>query len=79
MSGWSMSEYAGTAEEHGRHAVSPISVPWVVGAALLAAAGLLVLWQAVTTIEWVYFVIGTLLVFVSTLMFLNDRAGLDHA
>lgn len=74
-----MSEYGSAAEERGHHVSSPISVPWVVGAALVSGLGVLVLWQGVTTLGWYYFVGGSLLVLVGVLMFLNDRAGLDHA
>ncbi|MGI0154999.1 MAG: hypothetical protein ACREDE_02520 [Thermoplasmata archaeon] len=58
---------------------SPISVPWVVVASVIAAVGLLVLWQGATNLYWPDFVGGPLLVLVAVLMLLNDRAGLDHA
>jgi hypothetical protein len=74
-----MSEYGAPSEEHAHHVSSPISVPWVVLASLISAVGLLLLWQAVTTLLWYYFGGGALFVLVSVLMFLNDRAGLDHA
>ncbi|MGI0071958.1 MAG: hypothetical protein ACRECT_07860 [Thermoplasmata archaeon] len=74
-----MSEYGGASEEPAPHAVSPISVLWVIVASVISAAGLLVLWVAVTDLDWVYFVLGPLVVLVGVLMFLNDRAGLDHA
>ncbi|MGA8543106.1 MAG: hypothetical protein WB947_06185 [Thermoplasmata archaeon] len=74
-----MSEYGHSSEEHAPHVSSPISVPWVVAAALISATGILSLWWGAEQIDWPYFVIGTLLVLVAVLMFLNDRAGLDHA
>jgi hypothetical protein len=74
-----MSEHATAAEGHAHHVSSPISVPWVIAASLIAAAGLLVLWQGATTLDPIYFLGGPVLVLIATLMFLNDRAGLDHA
>jgi hypothetical protein len=74
-----MSEYGTATEEHAHHVSSPISVPWVVGASVISGVGVLSLWQGVTTLGWYYFVGGSLLVLLGILMFLNDRAGLDHA
>jgi hypothetical protein len=74
-----MSAHATMPDGHPHHVSSPISVPWVIVASLAAAAGLLLLWQAVTTMNPLYFLGGPILVLIGTLMFLNDRAGLDHA
>ena len=63
---------------HGEHAISPISVPWVVAAALISAAGLFVIWWWLYTFN-LEFAWGPFLVFIGCLMFLNPRAGWDHA
>lgn len=73
-----MSGYGAPSEPPAHHAVSPISVPWVVLASVLCGLGLLLVWMWLTTFQWVYFT-GIIPVFVGGLMFLNDRAGLDHA
>ncbi len=66
------------ASGHGHGVVSPISVLWVIAASLISAAGLFVIFW------WLYnfnleFAWGPFLVFIGVLMFLNPRAGWDHA
>jgi hypothetical protein len=73
-----MTQPAGASEGHGHHAVSPISVPWVVVASVLCGLGLLLLWMWLTTFQWIWFS-GVIPILVGGLMFFNDRAGLDHA
>ena len=74
-----MSGHATAGEDAGHHAVSPISVPWVVLASLLCGLGLyLVLGLWLLTFQWIYFT-GIIPMIVGGLMFLNERAGLDHA
>ncbi|HTZ61676.1 MAG TPA: hypothetical protein VMC82_03425 [Thermoplasmata archaeon] len=63
---------------HGHGVASPISVLWVVAASLIGAAGLFVIFW------WLYnfnleFAWGPFLVLLSVLMFLDRRAGWDHA
>jgi lipoprotein signal peptidase len=70
-----MSEYG---EAHGHVERSPISVGWVVLASLVCGAGIFFLWLWLDTFDWLYFP-GFVLVIVGAIMFLNDRAGLDHA
>ena len=77
-----MSDY-GTAPSHetahgAAHDVSPISVPWVVFASVVCGVGITLMWQFVTTFNFLYF-LGAPLVIAGGLMFFNDRAGLDHA
>ncbi|HTW39639.1 MAG TPA: hypothetical protein VMF04_02115 [Thermoplasmata archaeon] len=73
-----MSEYADAPATKDHHARSPISVLWVVAAALLCGAGLTLLWWWVTTFQWLFFS-GVLFVLAGTVMFMNERAGWDHA
>jgi hypothetical protein len=73
-----MSEYADAAGTKEHHVRSPISIPWVVGAALLSGVGITLLWWWVTTFQWLFFS-GVLFVLAGSMMFLNHRAGLDHA
>jgi hypothetical protein len=74
-----MSEYGSAhAEEHGHGVASPISVPWVVAAAILCALGLSLIWYWLTTFDWIYFT-GPFVVLAGALMLMNHRAGLDHA
>jgi Na+/proline symporter len=73
-----MSEHAAAEEGHKLHGVSPISIPWVVLASLLCGGGLTLLVAWLATFQWIFFV-GVIPVFIGALMFLNDRAGLDHA
>ncbi len=73
-----MSGYSAAHDEHAHHVSSPISVPWVILASVLAAAGLAMISFWLTTFNWIFFA-GPFLVLLSVLMFLNDRAGLDHA
>ena len=73
-----MSEHAAAPGGHGHGVVSPISVPWVIAAALLCAAGLFVIWWWLYTFN-LEFVWGIALVFLGAMMFLNPRAGWDHA
>lgn len=73
-----MSGYGTPSEGHSHHAASPISIPWVVLAALLCGVGLLLVAVWLLTFSWIYFA-GIVPVFVGALMFFNDRAGLDHA
>jgi hypothetical protein len=78
-----MSEYGGASEPHSGppHAhveKSPISVGWVVLAAVLCGLGLVGVWWWVTTFNWLFFP-SIVLVFGGGLMFFNDRAGLDRA
>ena len=74
-----MSEYGAASEGHAHHVSSPISVTWVVLASLLCAAGLLILWWGLMMLSWPYFVLGPWFVLAGCLMFLNPRAGWDHA
>jgi|HubBroStandDraft_1064217.scaffolds.fasta_scaffold28026_3 hypothetical protein len=73
-----MSEYGAASEVHTHHVSSPISVPWVVLASVLCGVGLTLVWEWLTTFQWIWFS-GVVLVFIGAMMFLNDRAGLDHA
>jgi hypothetical protein len=77
-----MSDYGGAPSHevaHGSaHEVSPISVPWVVLASVICGIGITLMWQFVTTFNFLYF-LGAPLILVGALMFLNERAGLDHA
>jgi len=73
-----MTEHAAGGAEHGHGVASPISVLWVIAASLIAAAGLFLIAMWLLTFMWVYF-LGPFLVLASILMFLNRRAGLDHA
>jgi len=73
-----MAEYAHASEEHADHAASPISVPWVVLASVLCALGLVLIWEWLTTFMWIFF-LGPFVVLAGAVMFLNHRAGLDHA
>jgi hypothetical protein len=77
-----MSEYGGPSAGHG-HAEShversPISIGWVVLASLVCGAGIFLVWYWLETFDWLYFP-GLVLVIVGAMMFMNDRAGLDHA
>ena len=74
-----MSEYAHAAERDAHHARSPISVPWVIGAALLCGVGLTLLWWFIEVFQVTWLLGGIALVFLGCLMFLNPRAGWDHA
>ncbi len=69
-----MSEYGA----HSPVAKSPISVGWVVLAALMCGFGLFLVWLFITTFDWIYFP-GAALVILGAIMFLSERAGLDHA
>lgn len=55
---------------------------WVIAASVIGALGLLVIWMWLTEltapVSWMWS-FGPFLVLISVLMFLNDRAGLDHA
>jgi hypothetical protein len=73
-----MSGYGGPSVGHGHVERSPISVGWVILASVLCGIGLILVWEWLTTFDWVYFP-GAALVIIGALMFLNDRAGLDHA
>jgi hypothetical protein len=73
-----MSEYANAAETKDHHARSPISVLWVIGAAVLCGIGLTLLWWWLETFQWLFFS-GVLFVLAGGLMFLSPRAGWDHA
>jgi hypothetical protein len=73
-----MSGYGHAPEGHAPHVSSPISVPWVILASVLVGVGLTLIWMWVTTFSWIFFT-GPLLVFVGAVMFLNPRAGWDHA
>ena len=65
---------------HSEHAVtkSPISIPWVIVASLLAGLGVfsMVLW--LYTFQWIYFG-GILPILTGTLMMFDRRAGADSA
>jgi hypothetical protein len=74
-----MSEYGGTSEPHHGHVQrSPISVAWVIAAAVICGLGLLGVWWWLETFDWLFFP-SLFLVIGGALMFMNDRAGLDHA
>ncbi|MGA9840663.1 MAG: hypothetical protein WBF81_02070 [Thermoplasmata archaeon] len=73
-----MAEYGGAAKGHSAHVKSPISVPWIVVASVLCGVGITLVWWWLETFQWVFFS-GVLVTFVGAMMFLNDRAGLDHA
>ena len=73
-----MSEGTATAGSPAHHVSSPISVAWVIAAALISGAGLVVIWMWLETFSWTVSW-GPFLVLVGMLMFLSDRAGLDHA
>jgi len=72
-----MSEHA-SLSAHAAHTASPISLPWVVAAALISAAGLVVIWWWLYTFN-LEFGWGPFLVLIGCLMFLDRRAGWDHA
>jgi hypothetical protein len=73
-----MSEYAGASAPHGQVERSPISVGWVILASVICGIGLIGVWWYVTTFDWLYFP-SIVLVIGGAMMFLSDRAGLDHA
>lgn len=74
-----MSEYGGEpVGVHGHVEKSPISVGWVILAAVLCGIGLFLVWFWLSTFDWIYFP-GVALVFIGGIMFFNHRAGLDHA
>ena len=73
-----MSDYGSASGGHGHVQKSPISVAWVVLAAVLGGLGIFLVFEWLYTFDWVFFP-GIALVIGSTLMFLNSRAGLDHA
>jgi hypothetical protein len=73
-----MSEFGEHGSVHGHVARSPISVGWVVLASLLCGAGIFLVWYWLFTFNWAFFP-GFILVIVGAIMFLNPRAGLDHA
>jgi hypothetical protein len=73
-----MSEYGDAPEPHGHVVKSPISVGWVVAASVICGLGLVGVWWWVTTFDWLFFP-SIFLVIGGAMMFLNDRAGLDHA
>ena len=73
-----MSEYGDASESHGHVTKSPISVAWVIAASVICGIGITGVWWYVTTFDWLYFPF-VFLVIGGALMFMNDRAGLDHA
>jgi uncharacterized membrane protein YfcA len=73
-----MSEYSDAPNASKHHVRSPISVPWVIAASILSGLGVGFLAYWIETFQWFWFS-GVLLVFVGILMFLNPRAGWDHA
>jgi hypothetical protein len=74
-----MSDYgdASRAASHG-HASSPISVPWVVLAAVLMAIGVFALWYGLTLFDWIFF-LGIVPSVVGGLMLFDPRAGANRA
>jgi hypothetical protein len=66
------------ASEHGHAQRSPISVPWVIAAALLIGAGIWVLSYMLLEFDGFY-LIGIAPVVLGSLMLFDKRAGLDHA
>jgi hypothetical protein len=72
-----MTEHAG-AQVHGHGVASPISVLWVIAASIVAAAGIFMMAMWLLTYDYLY-LLGPWVVLLSVLMFLNHRAGLDHA
>lgn len=74
-----MSE-ASTGHAHGAspHAKTPISVPWVVLAALLIGGGVLLISTWLTYFNWIYFS-GVFLLLIGGLMLFSPRAGIDHS
>ncbi|HTT14830.1 MAG TPA: hypothetical protein VMG81_03505 [Thermoplasmata archaeon] len=64
--------------EPGHGVKSPISIGWVIGAALLCGLGLFALAYWLITFSWLYFA-GVIPVIVGALMLFNPRAGWDHA
>ncbi|HXW66487.1 MAG TPA: hypothetical protein VEL82_01180 [Thermoplasmata archaeon] len=73
-----MASYGSAHGGHGHVTKSPISVAWVVLAALLGGAGIFLIFEWLFTFNWVFFP-GIALVIGCTLMLLDRRAGLDHA
>jgi hypothetical protein len=77
-----MSEYGDPAAAKEHHDRSPISVLWVIAASLLCGVGIFFLWYWLwdlpSAAAWPWFS-GVAFVFVGSLMFLNPRAGWDHA
>ncbi|MGD0256505.1 MAG: hypothetical protein ABSB90_01305 [Thermoplasmata archaeon] len=61
-----------------RHVSSPISVPWVVAAALLIGLGLTLLAYVLVTFDLLYF-LGIVPCVVGGLMLFSRRAGVDSA
>jgi hypothetical protein len=72
-----MAHSTGGPASGGEHA-SSISIPWVIGAALLCGAGLFVMMFFVLTFQLVYLV-GVAPVVGGGLMLFDQRAGADHA
>lgn len=69
---------AGYAHSSSAPSKSPVSIPWVVLAALLAGIGIfsMILW--LYTFQWIYFG-GILPILTGTLMLFDRRAGADSA
>ena len=62
------------------HAVvkSPISVPWVILSAILCGVGIMAMMYWLVTSEWIFFA-GVIPCLIGALMFLDPRAGANHA
>jgi hypothetical protein len=73
-----MAEGASAHPPHPAHVASPISIGWVVLAALMIGIGLGIVayWQI--TQNWLYF-LGLVPTVLGGLMLMSPRAGLDHA
>ncbi|MHB1435780.1 MAG: hypothetical protein ACYCPN_07030 [Thermoplasmata archaeon] len=75
-----MSGYGSHAPAHGAHPKTPLSVPWIVAAAVLIGIGLTVmsyfLTYITTTADWTL-IPGSVLLAVGFWMLMNRRAGLD--
>lgn len=69
---------AGYASSSHASAKSPVSIPWVILASLLAGIGIfsMVLW--LYTFQWIYFG-GILPIITGTLMMFDRRAGANSA
>lgn len=57
---------------------SPISLAWVILAALVAGVGVFLVALWLITFNWLFFP-GAIIVAISMVMFLSPRMGLDHS
>lgn len=60
------------------HSTNTLSIPFVIGATLLAVLGTISVLFFVITFQWIYF-LGVVPAVVGALLFFSPRAGSDHA